>query len=523
MVHNGILENFGEIRKELIEKGCQIDSETDSELIAHLIHLSLKEGKSFCESLVAVNQCLIGSYSLLCVWDKEPKQIFAIKKGPPLILGLGEGELFVSSDLQALLPYTSQIIHLKDDELLKVQLDGEFALFSEKGEKTKQGLEKRIQKIQTNSLQPEKEGYPHFMLKEMMEQPKVVDSVLSSYVDQETLQVKMNLKIPAEIRQILLIACGSSYYAGKLGEYFMEEVMDLPVKAEIASEFRYKKSKVPTGTLLVFISQSGETADTLAAIDKVKGRENEDIVTLSICNVPHSSLDLKAQNRLYMQAGTEIGVASTKAFLSTTVLLKLLALYLSSQQETKLSRETKPSRVEKIFSDLKALPSYIEKVLSYGPSLRETAKDLQSCRGFLYMGRGWNYPIALEGALKLKELAYVHAEGYAAGEIKHGPLALVDSGMAIIALAPQDDHYTKMVNNIEEVIARGGMLITIGAEKDLLLKQKSRYYFGIPSTDKSLYPCLCTILVQLLAYHLADSMGYNVDQPRNLAKSVTVE
>ena len=521
VVHNGIMENFREIRAELIEKKCQIHSETDSELIAHLIHLFIEEGKSFHEALIKVNQRLTGSYSLLCVWDKKPKQIFAIKQGPPLILGLGEEELFVSSDLQALLPYTSQVIRLMDRELIEIKMHGKFTAFSEEGKKVKKEFKKRIQKIQANSLQAEKGGYPHFMLKEIMEQPKVIASLISSYIDQDTQQVKMNLKIPTKIKQILIIACGSSYYAGKLGEYLIESETDFPVKTEIASEFRYKRQNIPTGTLLIFISQSGETADTLAAMDKVKGQKN--IVTLSICNVPNSSLDLKAQNSLYMHAGIEIGVASTKAFLSTTVLLKLLALYLSSAQKQKNQTNHDITYLKRFILDLRSLPSQIEKVLSYSETLKKVAMDLQFFKGFLYMGRGWSYPIALEGALKLKELAYVHAEGYAAGEIKHGPLALVDHKMVLIALAPKDEYYIKTVNNIEEVMARGGALVAIGAEDDFELKQKSRHYFGIPATDKSLYPSLCTILIQLLAYHFANSMGYNVDQPRNLAKSVTVE
>ena len=519
IVHNGIVENFREIREELIEKKCQIHSETDSELIAHLIHLFLEEGSDFPESLFKVTQRLKGAYSLLCVWDKKPKQIFAIKKRLPLILGLGDNELFISSDLQALLPYTSDLIHLMDKELLQIKPDGKFNVFSEEGKKGKKTFQKRIQKIGVDNLQAEKGKYPHFMLKEIMEQPKVIKSVISFYINKDTHQVKMNLNIPIKIKQILLIACGSSYYAGKLGEYFMEEEMELPVKTEIASEFRYKRQKIPSGTLLIFISQSGETADTLAAIDKVKNQKN--IVTLSICNVLNSSLDLKAQNRLYMHAGAEIGVASTKVFLSTTVVLKLLALYLSSTQKQKNQR--KSFQLKNFLSDLRALPSKMEKVLKHSELLRKVTKDLQSLKGFLYMGRGGSYPIALEGALKLKELAYVHAEGYPAGEIKHGPLALVDNKIAVIALAPKDEYYIKTLNNIEEVITRGGTLIAIGSEDDLNLKQKSRYFFGIPSTDKSLYPVLCTILVQLLAYHLANSMSCNIDQPRNLAKSVTVE
>ena len=537
VVHNGIIENFMEIREELLAKGCKIRSETDSELIAHLISLSLKAEKNLYKALVETRRRLKGAYSILCVWDKEPEQIFAIKQGPPLILGLGKEELFVSSDLQALLPYTSQIIRLADRELLQIKPNGKFVLFSEKDEEIK----KQIQEIRADSLQARKEGYSHFMLKEIMEQPKVLTSVISSYIDLNTHQLKMNLKIPIPIKQILILACGSSYYAGKLGEYFMEDVTDLPVKTEIASEFRYKKQKVLTGTLLIFISQSGETADTLAAIDKVKNRE--DVVTLSICNTPNSSLDLKTQNTLYMNAGVEIGVASTKAFVSTLVLLKLLALRLShlqgqrqvqrqgqtqaqvqvQAQEQKEKSDNNIAYQKKFFQDLIALPSQMERVLNYSKSLEKVAQDLKSFKGFLYIGRGFSYPIALEGALKLKELAYVHAEAYAAGEIKHGPLALVDKKIALIAIAPKDEHYIKTLSNIEEVIARGGALIAIGSEKDTLLRQKSRHYFGIPSTDRSLYPILCTILVQLLAYHLAKNMGCNVDQPRNLAKSVTVE
>ncbi len=518
LVHNGIIENYLDIKKDLIARGANITSDTDSELVAHLINEEIQVSKNL---LIAVQRTLgklIGAFSIVVMWENSPNEIIAFKDGPPLIVGLGEKEFFIVSDVQAALQYTKNFVYLEDREIVHIN-DNEVKYYSALGAP----LKKQIVKVDWNTEQVEKMGFKHFMLKEIYEQPRAVAAALRPHLNTESHQVEMqtlgfdksNAETFKSIERIMFVACGTSYYAAMVGKYLIEQTAGVPVDIDVASEFRYRKPIVPKNTLLITISQSGETADTLAAIRLAK---DKGALTLSITNVQRSSIDREAHGHLYMNSGVEVGVASTKAFTSTLALLNVLALQIAKDRGA-----LKPDQEKSYVTQLLAVPSQLEVVLAYDKYFSEAAKKLQEFKGFLYLGRGVSYPIALEGALKLKELAYMHAEGYAAGEMKHGPLALIDVNMAIVVVAPTDDLIEKTISNLQEAKARGGKIISIGTGENAALQSMSEYYLSIPASSWMAHPLISVVPLQLMSYHLADSLGYDVDQPRNLAKSVTVE
>ncbi|MBC7466532.1 MAG: glutamine--fructose-6-phosphate transaminase (isomerizing) [Bdellovibrio sp.] len=518
LVHNGIIENYLEIKKGLLARGAIIKSDTDSELVAHLVNEEILRTNNLFEAVQKTLSKLVGAFSIVVIWEKSPDELVAFKDGPPLIVGLGEKENFIVSDVQAALQYTKNFVYLEDREIVHIK-NKEVRYFSADGKP----IEKKVNHLDWTTELTEKMGFKHYMLKEIYEQPRAVAAAIGPHLNPETHEVeiknlgfkKTSKEVFSGIDQILFVACGTSYYAAMVGKYLIEQNARIPVEVDIASEFRYRKPIIKKNTLVITISQSGETADTLAAIRLAK---EHGAITLSITNVQKSSIDREADGHLYMSSGVEVGVASTKAFTSTLALLNVLALEIAKARSV-LSKEDEIEGVK----NLLAVPSQLEAVLSFDKYFSEAAQKLKDFKGFLYLGRGVNYPIALEGALKLKELAYLHAEGYAAGEMKHGPLALIDSRMAIVVVAPTDDLIEKTVSNLQEAKARGGKIISIGTGENEALKSMSEYYLSLPSASWMTNPLIATVPLQLMAYHLADNLGLDVDQPRNLAKSVTVE
>lgn len=534
LVHNGIIENYLEIREELLANGAEITSDTDSELVAHLIANEVEITQDLFKAVERTLGKLRGAFSILVLWEKEPERLIAFKDGPPLVVGLGDKENFVASDVQALIQYTKSFVYLEDREIASIK-GNEVLFFSANGFP----IQKKVVVLDWNPEMVEKQGYAHYMLKEIYEQPRAVAAAIEPHVNPEDFTVKLknvgfgvtNLQsldqldsaadwkktqeLFQNIDRVFIVACGTSFYAGMVGKYLIEQLAKVPVEIDIASEFRYRNPVIPPKTLLITISQSGETADTLAAIRMAK---DLGATTMSICNVRNSTIDREAHGHLYMNSGPEIGVASTKAFTSTMAVLDCVAISMGR------ARGALPESEEKILvKALLAVPSKMESVLAFDKYFSEAANELKMYRGFLYMGRGTSYPIAMEGALKLKELAYMHAEGYAAGEMKHGPLALIDERMAIVMVAPSDHLYEKTISNLEEARARGGKIISIGTGDNERLKSISEYYLAMPEAHWTVNSIINVIPLQLMSYHLASNLGYDVDQPRNLAKSVTVE
>jgi glucosamine--fructose-6-phosphate aminotransferase (isomerizing) len=531
LVHNGIIENYLEIKEGLLDRGAEITSDTDSELVAHLVWEEIKKTQNLLKAVQNILPQIVGAFSIVVMWEKSPNEMVAFKDGPPLIAGIGQNEYFVVSDVHAALAHTKNFVYLNDREIVHFQnKDNQFNVeyYDANGKKMK----KEITHLDWSTDQVEKMGYKHFMLKEIYEQPRSVAAAMAPFIDTDTHSVilknigfeKLFDKLSSEnstleafqkIDRIFFIACGTSYYASMVGKYLIEQICRLPVETDFASEFRYRKPVLPPNTLVITISQSGETADTLAAIRLAK---EQGAMTLSITNVAQSSIDREADAHMYMNSGVEIGVASTKAFTSTLALLNILSLQIGKARGV-----LSPASEKQIVQNLLAVPSQLEVVLAYDKYFAEAAQKLKEFKGFLYLGRGVSFPIALEGALKLKELAYLHAEGYAAGEMKHGPLALIDERMAIVVVAPSDDLLDKTISNLQEAKARGGKIIAIGTGENKSLKSMSEYYLSLPTAIWTTNPILATIPLQLMAYHMADNLGLDVDQPRNLAKSVTVE
>lgn len=534
LVHNGIIENYLDIREELLAQGAEITSDTDSELVAHLIANEVEKTQNLFHAVERTLEKLRGAFSILVMWENEPDRLVAFKDGPPLVVGLGEKEMFVASDVQALIQYTKKFVYLEDREIASIK-GAEVQFFSANG----YPIQKKTVELNWNPEMVEKQGYAHYMLKEIYEQPRAVASAIEPHVNPETFTVALKgvgfagqpvqkleeldfqqdwlktQEIFKGIERVFIVACGTSFYAGTVGKYLIEQLARVPVEVDIASEFRYRNPVIPPKTLVITISQSGETADTLAAIRLAK---DLGATTLSICNVRSSTIDREAHGHLYMNSGPEIGVASTKAFTSTLAVLNCLAIAMArSRGAMDLALENE------LVKALLAVPSQMEGVLAFDKYFDEAASALKLFRGFLYMGRGTSYPIAMEGALKLKELAYMHAEGYAAGEMKHGPLALIDERMAIVMVAPTDHWYEKTISNLEEARARGGKIISIGTGENEKLRSISEYYLAMPKAHWTVNSIISVIPLQLMSYHLACNLGYDVDQPRNLAKSVTVE
>ncbi len=516
VVHNGIIENYHSLRNELIEKGHTFASETDTEVLAHLIEEYLDD-----DLRAAVTKALTrveGSYALGVLWTGMPDTLIAARNHSPLVLGIHEEEGgFMASDIPPLLPYTDQVIFLDDEELAVLKADSH-TIYSLK---TGKEVGKEVKTISWNAAMAEKGGYRHFMLKEIYEQPQAIIDTVSGRINPETGSVdlpEMNLSDDdlQNIDRIFLVACGTSWHAALVAKYWIERWAGIPVEVDIASEFRYRKLLINERVLTVAISQSGETADTLAGIRLAKDLGSK-IVT--ICNVVGSTMTREAHGTVYTHAGPEIGVASTKAFTSQLAALFLFTLFLAERKGTMAQDQRLLLGKELIH-----LAKVIEEIL---PSLQEEIKELiekfYDSRDFLFVGRGLNFPIALEGALKLKEISYIHAEGYASGELKHGPIALIDKDMPIVGLTPKDAVYQKSISNVEEIKARQGRLILIGTEGDGQLKTITDDILYLPEVHEELNPILYTIPAQLLAYEIAYRRGCDVDQPRNLAKSVTVE
>lgn len=514
VVHNGIIENFSALKSGLLARGHRLRSETDTEVLAHLIEEHLET-----DLVTAVRAALAqveGSYALAVLWAREPDLLVAARNQSPLVLGVDGDSGYLASDVPALLPYTREVVFLDDGELAVLRRGSFQALQIADG----QEVAKKPVSIDWTAAMAEKGGFRHFMLKEIFEQPLTLRNTLSGRVIPDTGAVQLELGIADEslkkLERIALVACGTSWHAALLARYWLEKWVGIPVEVDIASEFRYRRLLLNERVLTVVISQSGETADTLAGLRQAASLGSP---VLAICNVVGSTMTREADGVLYTHAGPEIGVASTKAFMSQMTALLLFALYMSQL------RGTLPlSGQKRLGLELIGLAETLNRIID--PVRRSVQRIIESyyeARDFLFVGRGLNYPIALEGALKLKEISYIHAEGYAAGELKHGPIALIDPDMPVVALAPQDSSYPKLMSNVQEIRARQGRLIMIGTEGDTQLAELTPDLILLPKADENLLPLLCTIPAQLLAYEIAARRGCDVDQPRNLAKSVTVE
>lgn len=522
VVHNGIIENYHSLREELKDLGHKFSSETDTEVLAHLIEEYLEKGSTGVEALtVAVKKALSrveGSYAIGVLWSKAPNNLVGARNQSPLVLGVGEGNgMFLASDIPAILPYTKQVIFLDDMELVVLGRD-EYTITSLE---TNKSVEKQIQTIDWNAGMAEKGGFKHFMLKEIFEQPQAITNTIAGRInpesgDVELPEVGLSKEQLNEIDRIFLVACGTSWHAALVAKYWIEKFAGIPVEVDIASEFRYRHLLVNERVLTISISQSGETADTLAGIRRAKKMGSR---VLTICNVVGSTMTREADGTIYTHAGPEIGVASTKAFISQLSALLLFTLYLA-QVRSNISSE-KSIELGKALIDISTVIK--EQLPKLQKEIQVLIEKFYDCRDFLFVGRGLSFPIALEGALKLKEISYIHAEGYASGELKHGPIALIDKEMPILALVPDDDVYQKSISNVEEIKARQGRLILIGTEGDEHLKTITEDVIYLPRVHDEINPILYTIPAQILSYEIATRRGCDVDQPRNLAKSVTVE
>ncbi len=516
IIHNGIVENHQEIRDGLIAEGREILSETDSELVAHLIELEVLGGADLLTAVRSSTAKLVGSYALAAFTTNAPDSIVVAKNGgSPIILGIGEGESFLASDIPAILPYTREMVFL---------VDGEYAVLSRDSVQVVDAdghlVERDAKRINWDPVSAEKGGFDHFMQKEIFEQPRAIRDTIGTRILESDLDIDLDgIDLGPErvkgIDRVVLVSCGTSYYAAMIGKYLIEQLAGIPAEVDVASEYRYRKPIADQNCLLVPISQSGETADTLAALQEGKQRGAQ---VLSVCNTRESTISRESHDTLYTHAGPEIGVASTKCFSAQFVALYLLALKLAVSRQALSTEE-----IGKHLSELRQLPRIIEETLQLDGQIREVAQRYFRASNFLFLGRGVMYPIALEGALKLKEISYIHAEGYAAGEMKHGPIALIDENMPVVVIANQSAVYEKVMSNLEEVRARDGQVIAIASLGDEGIDNKADAVIRIPELGEYLTALVATIPVQLLAYHIATLKGTDVDQPRNLAKSVTVE
>ena len=512
VVHNGIIENFGALRKMLEQHGHTFVSETDTEVLAHLIEAAFDGNLE--EAVTDTLHLVEGTYGIAVVSSNDPGKIVAARKGSPLLLGLGDGENFLASDVAAILQYTRDVVYLDDGEMAVITADS-YKVFDLQSI----AREKRVSKIDWDLDMIEKGGFAHFMLKEIFEQPTTIENTMRGRLVVEDGFSKLGgLNLTKEellnIDNIVITACGTSWHSALIGELLIEELARIPVEVEYASEFRYRNPIITPRTLCIVISQSGETADTLAAMREAKRRGAK---TLGLVNVVGSTIAREDDGGIYLHAGPEIGVASTKAFTSQVIALLLLTLKLARLRDLSVVRG------REIALAMLELPGQIQQILDRAPEIEAVAEKFMDATNFLYLGRGLNFPVALEGALKLKEISYIHAEGYPAAEMKHGPIALIDANMPVVFIAPHDAVFEKVVSNIQEVKARGGRVIVLTSRDEPGLKKLVDHEFRIPETLDMLYPVLAAIPLQLLAYYIAAKRGLNVDQPRNLAKSVTVE
>jgi glucosamine--fructose-6-phosphate aminotransferase (isomerizing) len=514
LVHNGIIENYEQLRSELMQQGYAFDSETDTEVIAHLIHQQTAQGSDLLAAVQHIVKRLDGAYSLAIIRRDQPESLVVVRCGSPLVLGLGQNENFIASDQFALLPVTRQFVYLEEGDVAEVKRHG-YTIYDTQGHK----VQRTVQVSEIHYDAAEKGQFRHFMAKEIFEQPDAVLATLESRILHDHLLEgifgsRAN-SIFAKVKRVQIAACGTSYHAGMIARYWLESIASIPCQVEIASELRYRSAVVQPDTLFVTISQSGETADTIAALKSAK--QLGYMASLAICNVPESSLVRESDFVLMTRAGIEIGVASTKAF--TTQLVALLLLTIRLAKEQGLNKETEAQ----LINELNALPRQIEKALALDASIKRLAGQFVQKHHALFLGRGVHYPIALEGALKLKEISYIHAEAYPAGELKHGPLALIDHDMPVIVVAPNDELLEKLKANLQEVRARGGQLYVFAAGSAKMSNGEGVTIIEMPEVGKTVAPIVYNIPLQLLAYHVAVLKGTDVDQPRNLAKSVTVE
>ncbi len=517
IIHNGIIENYAVLKEGLKTQGYTFCSQTDTEVLVQLIEYIKKSNKVDLVTAVqlALNQ-VVGAYAIAVIEKGHPDLIVAARKGSPLVVGIGEDEFFLASDATPIVEYTDQVVYIGEEEIVTLQRGKQLKI------RTISNVEKtpEIKKLEMTLNQLEKGGYPHFMIKEIFEQPKTLSDSMRGRVNVDENNITLagfidNKEKFLNAKRIIITACGTSWHAGLIGKYAIEEFARIPVEVEYSSEFRYRKPVINSDDLVIAISQSGETADTLAAIELAK---SHGAFIFGICNVVGSSIPRNTHSGCYTHAGPEIGVASTKAFTAQVTVLTMLAMMIGKEKGT-LSKEN----YLKIVYELARIPEKITEILKQNDKIAEFAKTFTYAQNFIYLGRGYNFPVALEGALKLKEISYIHAEGYPAAEMKHGPIALISQEMPVVVIAPSAGMYEKVVSNIQEIKARKGKIISIVTEGDVVVSNLSDYSICIPDTEECLVPLLAAIPLQLLAYHIAVVKGCDVDQPRNLAKSVTVE
>jgi glucosamine--fructose-6-phosphate aminotransferase (isomerizing) len=516
IIHNGIIENYTALREDLANKGHTFLSETDTEVLIHFIEdVQQRNNCSLVEAVRLALHSVVGAYAIVVLSLDNPNQLVAARKGSPLVIGVGKNEYFLASDATPIVEYTNEVVYLNDREIAVVNTDGLTIKTVEDIPTTPyiHTLELELEAI-------EKGGYDHFMLKEIFEQPRSIRDCMRGRLDARSGRLVLGgirdyVDAMADAERIIIVACGTSWHAGLVAEYLFEEFCRIPVEVEYASEFRYRNPVIREGDVVIAVSQSGETADTLAAIELAKERG---AIIIGVCNVVGSSIARASHAGSYTHAGPEIGVASTKAFTAQLTVLNMICLLVAQKRGT-VSDET----FQTLLSDLEQVPAKVEAILKLNEEIKYIAKEFKDVPNFLYLGRGYNFPVALEGALKLKEISYIHAEGYPAAEMKHGPIALIDENMPVVFIATRDSSYEKIVSNIQEVKARKGRVISIVTEGDDWIPRMSEFTIEIPMVHEALMPMLSVIPLQLLSYHIAVMRGCNVDQPRNLAKSVTVE
>lgn len=518
IIHNGIVENHDTLRQELIERGYHFKSETDTEVLINLIEeIKEQEGVKLGKAVQLALKYVVGAYAIAVIDKDKPNEIVVARLGSPLTIGVGKDEFFIASDASPFIEYTKEAIYLEDGELAIIRRGKEIKVRKIKDDSI---VTPEVQTLQMKLDEIEKGGYDYFMLKEIYEQPKAIIDTYRGRLLVEQNMIRMagvedNLEKFLNARRILIVACGTSWHAGLVAEYIFEEFARIPVEVEYASEFRYRNPVIYKDDIVIAISQSGETADTMAAVKLAK---QKGAFTFGVCNVVGSSISRETDAGAYTHAGPEIGVASTKAFTTQITVLSLIALKLAQAKGT-MNKKDFHYHLE----ELKLIPGKIEKVLESSSLIEEISEQYKSSRNFLFLGRGFNFPVALEGALKLKEISYIHAEGYPSAEMKHGPIALIDEKMPVVVIATKKGHYQKVMNNIEEIKSRKGKIIGVVTEGDKGVKEIADYVIEVPDTIEAFTPLLNTIPLQLLSYHIALMLGKNVDQPRNLAKSVTVE
>lgn len=516
LIHNGIIENYGRLKEKLIDRGYTFKTETDTEVLANLIEYIYLKGQVSAE--IAVRLALskvVGAYGLAIICKDEPDKLIAARKGSPLVIGVGEGEYFIASDATPIVEHTKSVIYLNDDDVAILGQDG-LTLKTIKNDK----LTPKVQKIDLEIGAIEKNGFDHFMLKEIFEQPRSILDTFRGRISLDKNEIHLGglyhvMPKLIEAKRIIIIGCGTSWHAGLVGEYLIEDLARIPVEVEYASEFRYRNPIITDEDIVIAISQSGETADSLAAIKMAK---EAGATVLGICNVVGSSIPRETDAGVYTHAGPEIGVASTKAFTAQVTVLAMIAMLLGHERKHISEKD-----YNVLINELNDIPAKIEKILTHNDDVLKVSELYKDVTNFLYLGRGYLYPVALEGALKLKEISYIHAEGYPAAEMKHGPIALIDEKMPVVVLATKDKSYEKIVNNIQEVKARKGVVIAIVSEGDKIIEAMADHVLEIPEVREELSALLTVIPLQLLSYHIAVLRSCNVDQPRNLAKSVTVE